>query len=927
MLTASNDSSYVEMSNGSYLAYFKGNSQNTNAVNFFNNGYNFTMNTATSQLNYYNSTIATLDVVGMQSPMNPQSAAMSVLGNTVSYAGAWKNTNLTYTCGVSQLKETLAINAVSSPSSAADYLQYQEFCYYNSSLTIYHDGVGLLNPSGVQFTTNGSICFNGPGNVTEFWLPTPMIYDSSINTGLNGDVYSNSTAGNYGVLANNGILTIYIRIPVSFLNYAVFPVYLDPPVKVQGYAQGTASVASGLFTVTLSQTPASGNLLILEVMGDGSSANPTVSKVNETNVAWSSVIANNGNTYVTIWKGIVSASAGTIINVTMTGGSGGTYAEVADVCEWSGLNQIVDQTAYKGTWSGGTSSTGTTSSTQQNNELWVGMISAQAGSVANATQSSPTNGFTLLDGGGVALNYDVSLGYLYDSVSSTGTASSGTTLGGAAGTGGNGCIATFEESTAYSRSATQSVSLSLSATRGFTGHRSTTQSVAPLNSQVRVFTGVRSATQTVSFLLTSKRLFTGYRSITQTLSFLLSATRVFTGHRTAIQTISPLLTGARVYSAVRSATQSLSLLLTSKRVFTGYRTGTQLLAVMGTALRLFTGTRSATQQISPLTSAARVFIGTRVATQLISPATSASRSKTAVRTATQTITAFLTGARIFLGFRSTQQNISPLSTASRFFNGVRTASQALTLIASVARTCNLVRSTTQLVSPATSSSIVSVMVRAATQVVSVLTSAARAFFGYRSATQSVSILTGASRLFTGSRVATQIINVLTGLIQGLITIMEPTPSPPPSPSPITGGSTGFPMTPIMLDIQPDNLHFSRLDQWATIAFSVYVINRGQTGGDELFNYTVVDSASGKEVASGQFTTFIGADTGKTVALPLLTLKDGHYFVGVVGVFPAVANGEGDLYVATVLPSTVVLFVLLLVAAALLFLFSRRKHRR
>ena len=218
---------------------------------------------------------------------------------------------------------------------------------------------------------------------------------------------------------------------------------------VQSNAKGTAAIASGTFTVTLQQAPVNGNLLILCFAGQGSTAVPYITGISQTNVTWTSQeVCPDSNIYqdTEIWVGVVSASAGTVITITVAGGTGGMYGEIADVCEWSGLSTsgFLDKTGYNNGAENTATGTGTTVTTTQASELWIGCTGGVGTSGADPTQTNPTNGFTLLDGVKVATSgadYS-SLAYLYQIVSSTGTANSGTTIAGT--TYWNGCIATFK---------------------------------------------------------------------------------------------------------------------------------------------------------------------------------------------------------------------------------------------------------------------------------------------------------------------------------------------------------------------------------------------------------------------------------------------------------------------------------------------------
>lgn len=252
-ITASSDPTYNVSVIGNYSAYFKTDSMSTNAVLAQVNGHNFTMNIATSQINGYNSNTSMLNIVPLTSAMNPQHTIINTTNGVITYTNAWINTTLQYQPNIPSLKETLIISWMPKFSAPADYLQYQANCLYDSNLAVYHDGVRLLHPSSIQFNTTGEIDFNdATTNQTYFFLPIPLLFDSA----------GNGASGNYGVLANNGVLTIYTRIPVTFLSSAVFPVYLDP-VFSDGFESGdltswtSTSTSNGALAVT-SVSPHSG---------------------------------------------------------------------------------------------------------------------------------------------------------------------------------------------------------------------------------------------------------------------------------------------------------------------------------------------------------------------------------------------------------------------------------------------------------------------------------------------------------------------------------------------------------------------------------------------------------------------------------------------------------------------------------------------
>jgi len=237
---------------------------------------------------------------------------------------------------------------------------------------------------------------------------------------------------------------LIVLLVASMANLSVFPARSQASiVRVQGNIRSKATSGSS-FTVTLADPPTAGNLLILAFGGYSGSPVITVSSISQTGVSWSRQRACTwSDRRVEIWAGVVGSGAGTTITITLSKSISNGIV-IADVCEYSGLatSDFKDQTAYKGGSQTTTTSTGTTATTTQADELWVGAIFAEGSS--SVAQSNPTNGFTLLDGANEGYVYGgASLAYLEKIVSSTGQASSGTTLASKANEYA-ACIVTFK---------------------------------------------------------------------------------------------------------------------------------------------------------------------------------------------------------------------------------------------------------------------------------------------------------------------------------------------------------------------------------------------------------------------------------------------------------------------------------------------------
>jgi hypothetical protein len=428
-IVTSNMSNYAYMATATkanYLAYFKSNSYTSRSVRFIKNSYVIEFNIAQAQGQYYNS--KTRAVSG--NPLNPQSASAVVQNNKITYVGAWTNTNLTYINGIDTLDELLSIKSLPTNTSAIDYFRFRVDIYYNNSLTIQVNGNNYTHPSSVNINTTGQINFYANNNLV-FWIPNATVYDSA---GYNASV-------TYFLSMNNGVDLWYLGIPYSFLKTAIYPIYLDPIVRVQGNARGTSTTNS--ISVTMGATPTAGNLLVACIGTFIGTPSLTVTSITQTNVAWTYQISKHSVVYdyldVEIWVGVVSASAGTGITIALSGAA--SWGGVADVCEYSGLAtaDFLDKTATATGQPVSLTSTGTTAVTSQNDELWIGAVTLQGGS-----QSTPQDGFTLLDG---AQYTTMSLAYLEYISSATGAAHSGTTISGSYEYY-VGCIATFKAAAA-----------------------------------------------------------------------------------------------------------------------------------------------------------------------------------------------------------------------------------------------------------------------------------------------------------------------------------------------------------------------------------------------------------------------------------------------------------------------------------------------
>ena len=174
----------------------------------------------------------------------------------------------------------------------------------------------------------------------------------------------------------------------------------------------------------------------------------SVASIDETGVIWTQQVRGNSTAYnldVEIWLGVVvsQASPSVTINLESLPANSVIMALTVDICEYSGIatNSPLDKTAAN-TGFGSTADTGLTAPTTQPNELWIGAILFES----SGQQTSPTNGFLLLDGQPTATGGRISTAFLEKTVNGLGTANTGTTIKSGDETlfcAWVGCIATF----------------------------------------------------------------------------------------------------------------------------------------------------------------------------------------------------------------------------------------------------------------------------------------------------------------------------------------------------------------------------------------------------------------------------------------------------------------------------------------------------
>jgi autotransporter-associated beta strand protein len=220
------------------------------------------------------------------------------------------------------------------------------------------------------------------------------------------------------------------------------------PVRVQsatGFSSGSSSTS---FAVTLSAAPANGNTLVAVISTRGTAAD-RVTGITSTGATWARVAqsTNSSGSTTEIWSAPVGSGAATGVTIaTVAGRCAGVVIEYSGILTAS----AVDQTAASPGATSISPLTGTTPSTTQANELWIGGIGYRS---STPTLGSILNSFTSVASAQSTSNTpgnNAKVNALERIVSATGTASSGGTLD--TSVAWSGAIATFKAASSSSLS-------------------------------------------------------------------------------------------------------------------------------------------------------------------------------------------------------------------------------------------------------------------------------------------------------------------------------------------------------------------------------------------------------------------------------------------------------------------------------------------
>jgi len=202
-----------EMTKNDFKAYFESNINTGEAVRYEKDGYYFTYDLGGGKMQW-------VEQEGDPTKTKAIGAISSSTAitddNKIYYNNAFSYTNISYEILNNMLKEYFILSQMPKDEPYL-YLEYTGEIKYSNDLTIFANGGDKENK---DFQTTGSIEFRDLKNNTMFFLPEPTAWDSN---GTYGEAY-------YNVKVSDEKIQFGLRVNKTFLEDAVYPVYIDPTI-------------------------------------------------------------------------------------------------------------------------------------------------------------------------------------------------------------------------------------------------------------------------------------------------------------------------------------------------------------------------------------------------------------------------------------------------------------------------------------------------------------------------------------------------------------------------------------------------------------------------------------------------------------------------------------------------------------------------
>ena len=231
------------------------------------------------------------------------------------------------------------------------------------------------------------------------------------------------------------------------------------------------------------------------------------------------------------------------------------------------------------------------------------------------------------------------------------------------------------------RSATQGLTFTNTVARLFESLRAVTQDLNLSSAAGKMIDIMRQATQSITFGLSALAEKVGIyiRSASLTITTSLSATRLIDVLKNVAQTIILSPTATRLGEWLRITTQGIAFSGSASKLLEWLRAASQSINIINSASKIFDIIRNVSQSITTSLSASRLIEIIKTATQSISTSLSANRIYESIRSAAQNIMTTFSATKIREVLRSVSQAITATFDTGRLLEALRSVSQTLSL--------------------------------------------------------------------------------------------------------------------------------------------------------------------------------------------------------------------------------------------------------
>jgi len=313
----------------------------------------------------------------------------------------------------------------------------------------------------------------------------------------------------------------------------------------------------------------------------------------------------------------------------------------------------------------------------------------------------------------------------------------------------------------YSRSASQTITLSLVASKLFEITRPVTQAISIALSGTRLFDITRMVTQGISFNLATSRIANFIRVATQAITTSFQTSRLGEWFRSVSQSITAALTATRLIDITRTTGLLLGISVITLRLAQFARASSQTFSFEFTTTGIANFVRSASQAITTILNGSRLAEWIKAANQTISVTLVNTRLAQFVRSASQSIVLSLEGVgeKIGIYLRNVLLTITATLNTNRLTEATRQATQTLSLSLSTSRVAQFVAIAVLTITTAFNADHLIDMFRSASQSLNFLLNGERLIEVSRSVSQTIALTFETLGEMVGNYFRTALLNV------------------------------------------------------------------------------------------------------------------------------------------------------------------------